>query len=182
MSRLRWDSQNITLENTLGKITGLEPIDKVKSHPLYTVGNIDFLTNQVYSFFVGMLMDFEVYGRETIEEVIARCDAAEEARTNKDLRQYGKCLSEGRLNPQSVESKICADFGMSQIYYKTANSFGFNINKLTTDLEYSVEAGAIVLADFRKRYANRELDWWTRYNASSRTKRNIYKQLVERYL
>jgi len=86
------------------------------------------------------------------------------------------------IAPIAFIGTVCSDFGMSQIYYKTARAFKFDINKLTTDLEYSVEAGAIVLADFKKRYKRRETTWWTRYNASSRTKRNIYKQLVTRYL
>ena len=80
------------------------------------------------------------------------------------------------------ETKVCSDFGISQIYYRTALAFKFNINKLITDLDYSVEAGAIVLADFRKRYSHREVDWWTRYNARTRYKRNIYEKMVERYM
>lgn len=80
------------------------------------------------------------------------------------------------------EIKVCADFGIGQIYYKTAEGFGFDIYKLTSDLEYSIEAAAIVLADFQRRYSAREVDWWTRYNASSNIKRKIYKKLVERYL
>jgi len=80
------------------------------------------------------------------------------------------------------EIKVCADFGIGQIYYKTAQSFQFDLNKLTTDLEYSINASAKILADFQKRYSTREVDWWTRYNASSKIKRKIYKTLVERYL
>lgn len=80
------------------------------------------------------------------------------------------------------ETRICSDFGISQIYYKTAKAFGFNIFKLLNDLDYSVAAGAQVLADFQKRYSHKELDWWTRYNASSKAKRSIYKTLVTRYL
>lgn len=80
------------------------------------------------------------------------------------------------------EVKICSDFGIGQIYFKTARGFGFDIQLLTTDLEYSIEASAKVLADFQKRYSAKEVDWWTRYNARSKIKRKIYKQLVERYL
>ena len=79
------------------------------------------------------------------------------------------------------EGCIIADIGISQIHYKTAKAFKFQMIRLMLDLEYSVEAGAIVLADFMKRYSKREEDWWTRYNASSRSKRNIYKNLVSRY-
>lgn len=97
-------------------------------------------------------------------------------------RLAAKGCHEGRNVADFTYAKVCSDFGMSQIYFKTAQGFGFDIDRLLTDLDYSVEAGAIVLADFQKRYSHKELDWWTRYNASSRAKRNIYKTLVERYL
>jgi len=84
--------------------------------------------------------------------------------------------------PIAEEIEICSDFGIGQIYYKTAKSFGFDIYSLTTDLEYSIDAAAQVLSDFRKRYEARELYYWTRYNASSKIKRRIYKELVQRYL
>lgn len=79
------------------------------------------------------------------------------------------------------EVKVCADFGISQIHYKTAQRYGFDTNRLITDLEYSVEAGAIVLSDFKKRYAHKEVYWYTRYNASSKIKRKIYRKLIERF-
>lgn len=79
------------------------------------------------------------------------------------------------------EIKVCSDFGIGQIYFKTAKSFGFNINKLTTNLEYSVNAAAKVLSGFKKRYERREVMWWTRYNARNKIKRRIYKELVKRY-
>ena len=91
-------------------------------------------------------------------------------------------------NPDTIsfiaekETKVCSDFGIGQIYYKTAKSFGFKMNKLTTDLKYSVDAAAQVLSDFRKRYESREIFYWTRYNASSKDKRKVYRKLVQRYL
>ena len=87
-----------------------------------------------------------------------------------------------RLNIKRCINNFCSDFGMSQIYYKTAKSFGFDIKRLTTDLNYSIEAGVIVLADFKNRYYKREKYWWTRYNTSNKKKRNIYRKLVERYM
>lgn len=85
-----------------------------------------------------------------------------------------------------IEKKVCADFGIGQIWYRTANRYGFDLDKLTTDLNYSVNAAAKVLADFQTRYSAREVDWWVRYNCGARgtTKRDtcqIYKQLVQRY-
>lgn len=85
-----------------------------------------------------------------------------------------------------AEVKICSDFGISQIYYKTAIRYGLNISSLVSDLEYSVMAGAKVLAGFKK-YSKKDPDWFTRYNCGSRgtTKRDtcqIYKKLISRYL
>lgn len=91
-----------------------------------------------------------------------------------------------RLTTFKEEAKICTDFGISQIYYKTAHGWKFEIERLTTDLEYSVEAGAIVLHDIMDRFEAKDVNWWTRYNCGFRgtTKRDtcqIYKKLVERY-
>ena len=86
----------------------------------------------------------------------------------------------------NVETKVCTDFGISQIYYKTAKRWKFDIDKLTTDLEYSVEARAKVLHDIMERFEAKDNDFWVRYNCGFRstTKRDtcqIYKKLVERY-
>ena len=85
------------------------------------------------------------------------------------------------------ETKVCSDFGISQIYYKTAKAFKLDLDELLTNLEYSVEAGAIVLGDFKKRYGKRESDYWVRYNCGTKpsTKRATcrrYKERVEKYL
>ena len=80
------------------------------------------------------------------------------------------------------EVTICADFGISMINYKTAKLYNFDLQKIMNDLEYGIEAGAIVLSGFKKRYSRREKDYWTRYNANNKTKRLIYKKLVERFL
>jgi len=87
----------------------------------------------------------------------------------------------------NIETKVCTDFGISQIYYKTAKGWGFDISRLTTDLEYSVEAGAKVLHDIMERFEAKDNDYWVRYNCGFRstTKRDtcqIYKKMVQRYL
>lgn len=78
--------------------------------------------------------------------------------------------------------QVCTDFGIGQIWYKTADSYDFDITKLTTDMEYSVDAAAIVLKDFKNRYHKREQFWWTRYNATTPSKRKKYRELVENYI
>jgi hypothetical protein len=96
---------------------------------------------------------------------------------------YSQCA----MSVDVVETKVCTDFGITQIYYKTAKRWKFNINKLTENLEYSVEAGAIVLHDIMERFEAEDVNYWVRYNCGFRgtTKRDtcqIYKKLVERYL
>jgi len=91
-----------------------------------------------------------------------------------------------RLSAKRCERRRCLDFGISQIYKRTAKAYKFDLKKLTTDLKYSIEAGAIVLSDFKKRYGKREKYYWVRYNCG--TKRSIrrktcnkYKRLVKRW-
>lgn len=80
------------------------------------------------------------------------------------------------------EDCIVIDFGIGQINHKTIKVFNFDKNKLLSDLAYSIEASAIVLADFRRMYGQKESDYWSRYNAGTRSKRQVYKTLVARYL
>ncbi len=95
------------------------------------------------------------------------------------LAETRACVVEVRSEEETL---VCSDYGIGQIHYKTVERFGFDVDKLTSDLSYSVEAGAIVLAGFRRMYAHKEVDWWTRYNASTPSKRSIYKTLVQNYL
>ena len=92
----------------------------------------------------------------------------------------------GTIGNESItsihEECVVADIGISQINYKTAKLFKFNIMKLINNLEYSIEAGAIILADFKRRYSHREKNWWSRYNASSKRKRLMYEAMMYQYL
>jgi len=87
-----------------------------------------------------------------------------------------------QVYPYYHEGKVCTDFGISQIHFKTIKSYQFDTKKLVSDLEYSVNAGAEVLSDMKRMYQSQETDYWTRYNSSKRHKREIYKQLVERFM
>ena len=87
-----------------------------------------------------------------------------------------------RLDAKNCKEGICNDFGIAQINKKTIETFGFDKQRLLKDLEYSVEAGVLVLADFKRMYGSKEEYWWTRYNTSNPEKRKVYKQLVKRFL
>jgi hypothetical protein len=91
------------------------------------------------------------------------------------------------LSEESIEEKVCTDFGISMIHYSTMRRYSFDREKLLTDLEYSVDAGAKVLSWFKEKYSHKEIDWWVRYNCGTkksieRSTCQIYKNLVERYL
>lgn len=86
----------------------------------------------------------------------------------------------GLLNGE--ETTIKTDFGIAQVHWKNVKNMKLDIDLLLNDLVYSVNQGAKILAYFKKRYAKKEEKWWSRYNASSKVKRNIYEKLVERYL
>ena len=82
----------------------------------------------------------------------------------------------------NVVNKKSKDYGIAQINHRTIESFGFDKHRLLTDLEYSVMAGAIVLADFKRMYGKREKDYWTRYNSSDPERRKEYELLVARFM
>jgi len=84
-----------------------------------------------------------------------------------------------KLNAVNNESK---DYGISQINHNTAKAYGFNIGLLTSDVEYSIKAGAIVLSDIKRAYGHKEKSYWTRYNSSKPDKREKYQLLVSRFM
>ena len=78
--------------------------------------------------------------------------------------------------------KICgpSDYGISQVNITTAERFGFDLDKLSEDLEYSIEAGAIVLADFKKKYEKKDGEYyWLRYNCG--TKKGVDRETCQNY-
>jgi soluble lytic murein transglycosylase-like protein len=99
-----------------------------------------------------------------------------------DPKKYAAILAQESMYKLNAHNKQSKDYGISQINHNTAKAYGFNVKRLTTDLGYSIEAGAIVLADMKKMYGNKDPEYWTRYNASDRTKRKKYKTLVARYM
>jgi len=76
----------------------------------------------------------------------------------------------------------CTDYGISQINIGTIKRYNFDTMRLLFDTEYAIEAGAIVLKDFKNRYYFVDNKWWTYYNTSNPIKRLEYASLVERFL
>lgn len=87
-----------------------------------------------------------------------------------------------KLSAKNCNRKRCTDFGISQIHHSTVNRYKFDKNKLLTDLEYSVEAGCIVLKYFMDKYRNKEKNWYSRYNSSKPSLRKKYEKSVKRFL
>jgi soluble lytic murein transglycosylase-like protein len=87
-----------------------------------------------------------------------------------------------KVSAKNCTGKNCTDIGISQIHYKTIKRYGFNKKRLLTDLEYSIEAGCIVLKDFMNRYSHKEKNWYSRYNSSNPAARKRYEKSVKRFL
>jgi len=97
-------------------------------------------------------------------------------------RKYAAILMQESAYKLSAVNKSSHDYGIAQINKKTITAFKFDIDRLTTDLFYSLNAGAIVLSDFKKRHYKKEKEFYfTRYNSSNTYKRKLYQQLVLRY-
>ena len=83
----------------------------------------------------------------------------------------------------NIPLRVCFDLGIGQINVNTAlrHTQCSDLKRLITDYKYNISCSCKVLEDFQKRYAHKDAYWWTRYNASSPVKREIYRQLVMRY-
>lgn len=97
-------------------------------------------------------------------------------------RIYASILMQESRYKLGAVNKPSNDFGISQINIRTAKAFGFCTKRLTTDLNYSIEAGAIVLADFYRMYGKREVDWFTRYHHSKPSLRKKYLRDISRWM
>ena len=99
-----------------------------------------------------------------------------------NAQRLAAILAQESMYTLNAVNKKSSDYGIAQINHKTIERYGFDRKLLLTDLHYSIKAGAIVLADFKRMYGKKEEDFWTRYNSSRPEKREEYKQLVARYL
>lgn len=62
------------------------------------------------------------------------------------------------------------DYGIGQINGKTITGYGLDRTRLLTDLQYSVDSAAAVLADFQRHFKAKEPNYWIgRYNIGFRT-------------
>ena len=85
-----------------------------------------------------------------------------------------------RLNSVNTNTNGSTDWGIAQVNDINVNEYELNTKKLLTDLEYSMAAGAKVLAWFKKTYEGREPnDWWVRYNCG--TKKGTNRRTCEAY-
>lgn len=85
-----------------------------------------------------------------------------------------------KLSAKGCHKHGC-DWGISQIYDKTIDTFGFDKDRLITDLDYSIGAGFTVMQEIMVRRQRKEAYWWTRYNSSTPSKRLRYRKLVLRW-
>lgn len=97
-------------------------------------------------------------------------------------RVYTAILMQESEYVLNAVNKKSNDYCMAQINIKTAAAFKFDTKRLLTDLKYCIEAGAIVLADFQKMYAHKELTWFTRYNSSKPLKRKKYFAKISQWM
>jgi soluble lytic murein transglycosylase-like protein len=84
---------------------------------------------------------------------------------------------------QAAYNALTKDLGIMQINSTTALGLGLDLERLRTDAAYNVEAGALILAYFKARYAASEPQAWPcRYNVGTRKLVGRRAQLCAKYL
>lgn len=79
-------------------------------------------------------------------------------------------------------NKKSNDFGIMQVNQYNIDAMGLSKKRLLTDIEYSIDSGARILAYFAKRYYVQEgRDWVCRYNIGTRKKTSALEAICKRY-
>ncbi|NRA46204.1 MAG: transglycosylase SLT domain-containing protein [Oligoflexales bacterium] len=86
------------------------------------------------------------------------------------------------VDDEYVEASVGSDFCMMQVNIRNIKHYNLDVNKLLTEPDYCINAGAIILKDIENRYSRKEHKWWSRYNSVSRFHREIYQKHIERHM
>ena len=114
-------------------------------------------------------------------EVAAQIHAAAKKHDLKVDKLFAIIAQESKFRVGAV-NKRSHDYGIGQINIKNIDALKLDRHRLLTDVAYSVNWSAYMLAHF-KRYEKRgDKNWWTRYNSSNPTKRAEYGILVAQYM
>lgn len=82
-----------------------------------------------------------------------------------------------------TKKKKAIDLGIAQINVRTALHYGLDINRLFDhDLEYAIQGHFRILSDKIRSCSHLGPEAWTCYHSATEDKRNIYLNLVERFL
>lgn len=84
------------------------------------------------------------------------------------------------LSAKNCTSGVCTDFGIGQIHIGSIRRYKLDKRRLLTDLEYSLEAGAKILYDFKKAHKRKSI-YWAYYNSSNKLAQNKYIKLVSKW-
>lgn len=98
--------------------------------------------------------------------------------------KFSRCRMQKECGPdikQFIEDRVCSDYGIGQINYRNIIKLKMDVQRLATDLTYSVRNSVKILCNFKRRYGKKDINWWSRYNARNKIKRREYTKLVERY-
>ena len=86
------------------------------------------------------------------------------------------------MDDEYVEASVGSDFCMMQVNIRNIKHYNLDVNRLLTEPDYCIGAGAVILKDIQNRYARKEDKWWSRYNSVSRFHREIYQKHIERHM
>lgn len=86
------------------------------------------------------------------------------------------------VDDEYVEASVGSDFCMMQVNIRNIKHYKLDVNRLLTEADYCIGAGAVILKDIENRYSGKEDKWWSRYNSVSRFHREIYQKHIERHM
>lgn len=105
---------------------------------------------------------------------------AQESMFRLDTMNCTKGLS--KVEKKWVPSKVCGDFGPTQINYKTIKRLDLDAGKLLSDWEYALDTMGKILYSLKRRYIKIDPEfWWCRYHSSTVDLKHKYYDDVMRH-
>lgn len=130
-----------------------------------------------------LLINF-AYGADKFQLIEKSCKAHK-----IDCQVFKAVLAQESMFDHTAINHQTKDYGIGQINYRTARSMNMDLDRMVSDLEYSIDSAAQIFSWFQKTFAKREKYWYCRYNVGTgilvngRLARCLkYVKLVEKHL
>lgn len=121
--------------------------------------------------------------QRTVDMEIAKKIFSKCIKYNIPCEIYVAIIAQESMFKVNAFNKKTQDYGIAQINIRNIKAYNIDVKKLLSDVDYSLEQGAMILAWFYKVYGKKEpKTWYCRYNIGTSTLTDKRLQSCNNYL